>query len=122
VRENLLQTKLYIPPLRPNIVSRQRLIDCLNQGLHSECKLILISAPAGYGKTTLLSRWVRGCKRHVAWVSLDKGDNDPARFLFYLIAALQRIKAGIGEQALVNGRTLCFNSRRLSPNYRTTDP
>jgi LuxR family maltose regulon positive regulatory protein len=69
--------------------------------LRSDCKLILISAPAGYGKTTLLSKWVRDCKQHVAWVSLDKGDNDPDRFLLYVIGALHRIKAGIGEQALV---------------------
>ena len=100
--ETLLQSKLYIPQLRPNIVSRPHLIDYLNQGLRSDCKLILISAPAGYGKTTLLSKWVRDCKQDVAWVSLDKGDNDPDRFLLYVIGALQRIKADLGEQAFVS--------------------
>ena len=59
----LLQTKLYIPPARPELVSRPRLIEQLNAGLHR--KLTLISAPAGFGKTTLLSEWVAGCKRPV---------------------------------------------------------
>ena len=54
-------------------------------------KLTLISAPAGFGKTTLVSEWVAGCGRPVAWLSLDEGDNDPARFLTYLVAALQTI-------------------------------
>jgi len=68
------------------------LIERLNAGLHR--KLTLISAPAGFGKTTLLSEWVTGCGQPVAWVSLDKGDNDPARFWAYFIAVLQRVQAG----------------------------
>jgi len=80
----LLTTKLYIPPTRPELVSRPRLIERLNAGLHR--KLTLISAPAGFGKTTLLSEWVAGCDRPFAWVSLDKGDNDPVRFWVYFIA------------------------------------
>jgi LuxR family maltose regulon positive regulatory protein len=95
---SLLQTKLYIPPPRRELVPRPRLIDRLNEGLHR--KLILISAPAGFGKTTLLSEWVVSGKRPVAWVSLDKGDNDPARFLAYIVAALQTIVEDIGEGAL----------------------
>ena len=85
----ILTTKLYIPPPRPKAVLRPRLIERLNEGLQR--KLTLISAPAGFGKTTLVSEWVAGCGRPVAWLSLDEGDNDPARFLTYLVAALQTI-------------------------------
>ena len=91
----LLATKLYIPPLRPNVVSRPRLLERLNEGLHR--KLTLISAPAGFGKTTLLSAWFEGIDRQVAWLSLDEGDSDPVRFLTYLVAALQTIAPNIGE-------------------------
>jgi LuxR family maltose regulon positive regulatory protein len=93
----ILATKLYIPPPRPKIVPRPRLIERLNEGLSSGRKLTLISAPAGFGKTTLVSEWVAVCGRPVAWLSLDEGDNDPARFISYLVAALQTIKAQIGE-------------------------
>jgi LuxR family maltose regulon positive regulatory protein len=85
----ILATKLYIPPPRPKVVLRPRLIERLNEGLHR--KLTLISAPAGFGKTTLVSDWVAGCARPAAWLSLDEGDNDPTRFLAYLVAALQTL-------------------------------
>ncbi len=88
----LLATKLYTPPARPNLALRPRLIERLNAELHR--KLTLVSAPAGFGKTTLLSE----CP--VAWLSLDEGDNDPARFLAYLIAALQTVEPGVGEGVL----------------------
>jgi len=83
-------------------VSRPRLIERLNAGLQR--KLTLISAPAGFGKTTLLSEWIsesasQRCDRPVAWVSLDEGDNDPTRFWSYLSAALQKAQPGIGETA-----------------------
>ena len=91
----ILSTKLYIPLPRTNVVLRPRLIERLNEGL--DRKLTLISAPAGFGKTTLVSEWVAGCERPVAWLSLDEGDNDPTRFLTYLVAALQTIAANIGE-------------------------
>src|SRR5438034_3923734 len=94
----LLATKLYIPRLRPNVVSRPRLIERLNEGLHRN--LTLISAPAGFGKTTLASAWVASCDRQVAWLSLDEGDSDPTRFLTYLVAALRTIAANIGEGVL----------------------
>src|SRR5215471_14390312 len=85
----ILTTKLYLPPPRPDMVRRPRLIDRLNRGLQS--RLTLISAPAGFGKTTLLSAWLAGCERPVAWLSLDEGENDPARFLTYLVAAVQTL-------------------------------
>src|SRR6266513_3151410 len=94
----ILATKLYIPPLRAKVVSRPRLIERLNEGLHR--KLTLIAAPAGFGKTTLVSEWVEGIERPTAWLSLDEGENDPARFLTYLVAALQTIAAKIGEGVL----------------------
>jgi len=94
----ILATKLYIPRLRPHVVIRSRLIERLNEGLHRN--LTLIAAPAGFGKTTLVSAWVTGCDRQVAWLSLDKGDSDPTLFLTYLVAALQTIAPTIGEGVL----------------------
>src|SRR6266566_3019011 len=94
----ILATKLYIPGLRPQVVSRPRLLERLNEGLHR--KLILIAAPAGFGKTTLLSEWVEGIDRPTAWLSLDEGENDPTRFLAYLVKALQTIAATLGEGVL----------------------
>jgi LuxR family maltose regulon positive regulatory protein len=94
----ILATKLYIPPPRPKVVLRPRLIERLNEGLHG--KLTLISAAAGFGKTTLVSEWVARCQRPAAWLSLDEGDSDPIRFLTYLVAALQTIMANIGEGVL----------------------
>src|SRR5206468_12641170 len=94
----IIATKLYIPPPRPHLVFRPRLIERLNEGLGR--KLTLISAPAGFGKTTLVSDWLAGCERPAAWLSLDEGENDPARFLTYLVAALQTIAPNIGEGVL----------------------
>jgi LuxR family maltose regulon positive regulatory protein len=96
----ILATKLYIPPPRAKVVLRPRLIERLNEGLSSGRKLILISASAGFGKTTLVSEWVAVCERPVAWLSLDEGDNDSTRFLTYFIAALQTIDANIGAGVL----------------------
>ena len=96
----ILATKLYIPPPRTKIVLRPRLIERLNEGLSASHKLTLISASAGFGKTTLISEWVTECDRPVAWLSLDEGDNDPTRFLTYLIAALQTITPNFGERLL----------------------
>ncbi len=134
----ILTTKLYIPPTRPELVPRPRLIERLNEGLGQNQgfgrKLTLISAPAGFGKTTLISEWVDNLRftsddysprseterdlrldtakesqivnrkskivNRIAWLSLDEGDNDPARFLAYFVAALQTIEANIGKGAL----------------------
>src|SRR5919202_1819642 len=94
----ILATKLYIPAPPPTIVARPRLVERLNAGLHR--KLTLISAPAGFGKTTLVSAWAASCGRQVAWLSLDEADNDLTRFLTYLVAAVQSIAANAGEDML----------------------
>jgi LuxR family maltose regulon positive regulatory protein len=97
---SLLTTKLYIPPTRAELVSRPRLIERLDEGLRSGHKLTLISATAGFGKTTLLSAWVgarRALPQRIAWLALDEGDNDPARFWRYVIAALQMVNPKIGK-------------------------
>ncbi|WP_309492792.1 AAA family ATPase [Paenibacillus anseongensis] len=93
--QTLLYTKLHIPPPRPKLVLRTSLIEKLNGGLHR--KLTLLSASAGFGKTQLVSQWLTTCKRPVAWVSIDEGDNDSSRFLSYLAAALQSIGANMEE-------------------------
>ena len=94
----ILATKLHSPPPQPRVVLRPRLIERLDEGLHR--KLTLVCAPAGFGKTTLVGEWAAGCGRPTAWLSLDEGDNDPSRFLAYLVATLQPIVAGIGEGVL----------------------
>ncbi len=94
----ILQTKIFIPKSRHDLVSRQRLFTKLNTAKDS--KLTLISAPAGFGKTTLASEWVAVSERPAAWVALDDGDNDPIRFLSYIIAALQTISPNFGEGVL----------------------
>lgn len=94
----ILVTKLLAHPLPPTLVPREHLIERLNAGLHRG--LTLVSAPAGFGKTTLLSAWVAGLERPTAWLSLDEGDNEPGRFLTYLIAALQTIVPTLGNTVL----------------------
>lgn len=94
----ILATKLFIPPPRYGIVARPHLIERLNEGLH--CKLILISTPAGFGKTTLVSEWLASCRIPASWLSLDESDSDPARFISYLVKSLQNIQVGIGEGLL----------------------
>ena len=94
----VLKTKLHIPPVRSGRVPRPHLVERLVAGLHR--KLTLISAPAGFGKTTLLSECVAHSPRRAAWLSLDAGDNDATRFWMYLIAALQTLDGELGETAL----------------------
>lgn len=94
----VLSTKLYIPPPRPKVVLRPRLLERLDEGLSH--KLTLVAAPAGFGKTTPSAEWVATCKRPVAWLSLDEADKDPTRFLVYLVAALQTISADLGAGVL----------------------
>jgi LuxR family maltose regulon positive regulatory protein len=104
----LLTTKLNIPPVRPELVPRPRLTERLNEGvtrMPSPRKLTLVSAPAGFGKTTLVAEWLTRLSgsgdagRPVAWLSLDEEDNDPARFFTYLVAALQTVDPDIGQAA-----------------------
>ena len=100
---SLLTAKLAAPPLRNQIMERPRLIERLEEGLRLGRRLTLVSAPAGYGKTTLLAEWLRP-KVDSRWISLDEGDNDPARFLAYLDAALGSAGAPIGQTGLGVGR------------------
>ncbi len=93
----LLRTKLYIPRPRKDLVFRPRLIDRLNAGLDK--KLTLIAAPAGFGKTTLLSEWISKSPRFVTWLFLDEGDNDPTQFWTYFIASLQGLSPDLGANA-----------------------
>jgi LuxR family maltose regulon positive regulatory protein len=96
----ILATKLYRPPPRPGAVLRPRLSARLDAGLAAGHRLTLIAAPAGFGKTTLVSEWGTACGQPVAWLSLDASDSDPARFLAYLVAALQTAIPGIGAGVL----------------------
>jgi LuxR family maltose regulon positive regulatory protein len=97
--EILLQTKLFVLPIRPLAIPRPHLIAKLNQGRQQGSKLTLISSPAGFGKTTLVSERVTGGERPSAWLSLDEGDSDPARFLQYLVAALRTVAPELGQTA-----------------------
>ncbi|MBN1680190.1 MAG: tetratricopeptide repeat protein [Anaerolineae bacterium] len=96
----LLTTKLFIPPLRPNWVHRPHLVDRMEDGITLGHRFILISAPAGFGKSTLISEWIHTTKRSAAWLSLDEGDNDPGQCIRYLIAALHQIDSSIGQAIL----------------------
>ncbi len=94
----LLSTKVQKPYISQDLIPRPRLVERLSRGL--DRKLTLISAPAGFGKTTLLGQWLQGCERPVAWLSLDETDNDLVVFLRYLIAALQTLSADACDQTL----------------------
>lgn len=94
----ILATKLYVPPPQPGVVLRHRLIERLNEGLYR--RLSLVSAPAGFGKTTLLGEWTATLSQQAAWLSLDEGDSDLTRFLAYLVDALQTVTEDIGEGVL----------------------
>jgi LuxR family transcriptional regulator, maltose regulon positive regulatory protein len=105
MRAPVLATKLFMPPARPHAVLRPRLIERLNEGQRQGRVLTLVSAPAGFGKSTLLSAWVdqrarKDPKPRAAWLSLDEGDNDPSRFLLYFAAALHGAEPGCGADAI----------------------
>jgi LuxR family transcriptional regulator, maltose regulon positive regulatory protein len=94
---SILSTKLNPPPARANLVNRACLLDRLQSGLPG--RLTLVSAPPGFGKTTLVVEWLGSLDRASAWLSLDAGDNDPARFFAYLVAAFQKIEPSLGRAA-----------------------
>ena len=96
----LLATKLYLPPPRPRVVARPRLVALLNESLHG--RLTLVSAPAGFGKTTLVSEWLAESALPAAWLALDEGDRDLTRFLTYVVAAVQTIAPQIGAGVLAD--------------------
>lgn len=101
--ESLLSTKLFAPELRPDLVERNRLLEKLDSNLYPELgfsrKLTLIAAPAGYGKTTLACQWLGATEMPAAWLSLEEQDNDPVRFIRYLIAAIQSARPELGGEA-----------------------
>ncbi|MBU1683739.1 hypothetical protein KJ742_07415, partial [Patescibacteria group bacterium] len=112
----LIKTKLLVPPLRVSFVQRPDLLGKLDKGFH--CALTLISAPAGYGKTTLLTEWINTRKKigasstlTVCWLSLDSGDNDPIRFLTYLTASLENVNPKLSAEA----RSLIQSSKSFQP-------
>jgi LuxR family maltose regulon positive regulatory protein len=112
---SVLKTKLYRPQVRAGVVSRRRLIDRLQAGMDGS--LILLSAPAGFGKTTLICDWLSQLNEPSTWISLDEDDNELARFMVYFISALQRIEPGLGEKKL----TAIQTSQALDPHILITD-
>jgi LuxR family maltose regulon positive regulatory protein len=110
-QDALVATKLYVPLPRPGFVDRPRLADRLDEGRGGA--LTLVCAPAGFGKTALLAHWARGLRQPLAWLSLDGGDNDPARFWRYVATSLDGVAPG-----LPGGSTRCSGRHR---NRRSRD-
>ncbi len=98
MKSGLLGTKLRCPSITPGWVPRPHLTRLLNQGLGSGRQITLVSAPAGFGKTSCISEWVNSLNIPAAWLSLDAADDDPGQFFTYLIAALQNVDVGIGQE------------------------
>src|SRR5512145_3220967 len=98
--EPIIATKIRVPPLRAGLVARPRLLSLLDEAAaHS---LALVAAPAGFGKSTLVAAWLRARNQPAAWLSIDQNDNDPARFLIYLLRALQPQVPRIGPSVLAS--------------------
>ncbi len=113
--DELLWTKLHIPAARANLVARPRLLAPLSEGLRLGRRLTLVSAPPGFGKTTLIREWALATGRPVAWLSLDEGDGDPGRFLRYVAAALEQAGApGLQDAALESQAALVTLINRLA--------
>jgi len=105
-----ISTKFYIPRKRENFVSRPRLVEKMLSGLHRPGSIVLVSGPAGFGKTTLLGEFAARYAAPIAWLSLDEGENDPVRFWTYLVKAIQAVKDGVGDSAAA-----LFNSPQPPP-------
>jgi LuxR family maltose regulon positive regulatory protein len=103
--DGLLSTRLQIPPLRHSAVGRPLLAARLEDGLRLGHSFTLVSAPAGFGKTTLIREWIETTERKVAWLSVDEGDNDPARFLRYLMASFGQALEPLGGLPLSSSHT-----------------
>jgi LuxR family maltose regulon positive regulatory protein len=110
-RDRLLATKLHVPRPRPGFLARPRLTERLTDGTAHE--LTLICAPAGFGKTSLLGDWARRGQRPVAWLSLDAGHSDPARFWRYVAAALDKVRPGVGQRIEACSRAASHRLRRF---------
>ena len=117
----LLKTKLYISPPGVDSIERPRLITLMNEGFKPGKKVTIVSAPLGYGKTTLVSGWLSGAGHNFAWVSLDQGDNDPVRFFTYLIAAFKTVQTRIGRFLGRNISVFNFTSRRSAGTMLVND-
>ena len=110
----LLATKIHPLAPPPRLVQRPHLVQRLNEGLQSGCQLTLVSAPAGFGKTTCVCEWVSSLKLPVSWFSLDPSDDDPARFTAYLLAAFQQTDVAIGRGIASLGEGV-FQTGHLPP-------
>jgi len=108
----VLSTKLYIPPIHASLVRRPRLVQALENGYQTGRRVTLVSAPAGFGKTTIIREWITAMEpgKPFGWLSLDDGDNDPVRFLSYLVSAIQKVHAEIGKTILAS-----LNSSQIPP-------
>jgi LuxR family maltose regulon positive regulatory protein len=108
----VLSTKLYIPPIHSNLVRRPNLVQVLENGYQTGRRVTLVSAPAGFGKTTIIREWITAAElgKPFGWLSLDDGDNDPVRFMIYLVSAIQKVNAEIGQTVLAS-----LNSSQIPP-------
>jgi LuxR family maltose regulon positive regulatory protein len=108
----VLSTKLYIPPIHSSLVRRPRLVQHLENGYQTGKRVTLVSAPAGFGKTTIIRQWITATElgKPFGWLSLDDGDNDPVRFLIYLVSAIQKANPEIGKTILAS-----LNSSQIPP-------
>ena len=108
----VLSTKFYVPPIQSSLVRRSRLVQVLENGYRTGKRVALVCAPAGFGKTTIVREWIKstGPAKLFGWLSLDNGDNDPIRFLIYLVSAIQRVNAEIGKSILA-----ALNSTQIPP-------
>ncbi len=109
---HVLSTKLYIPSIQSSLVQRPRLVQHLENGYQSGRRVTLVSAPAGFGKTTVIREWItdKDLGKPFGWLSLDDGDNDPVRFLVYLVSAIQKVNGKTGKAILAS-----LNSSQVPP-------